>query len=791
MKRINLPSPKRLLRVAIPPHTNVLIHLSDPEDRGRRGVTRAFLPMRSQLLSLAALVLVACLLSVFLDRDAPVAVAQSQHSVLVSPTSLTVPIGSRACYQLAPTTPPTHDLTFAETLGDTTKATVTKAALPAFHAYCVKGVATGSTTITHTVTSSDSNYNSITVPTVSVTVTAADTKPTIRFLHSKMSVVEGDSAEYRNFHDLNLREVTVKLDVAPRPTSFGSIMWWVPHPSCNQGFLACNGDPTRGEGAARYNFDFVASGLTARQVSYSPNSNNMEFKFLIVMDNEDEDRESVRIYLLPRRFVAGRGIVDNNAVCVGACSNPTREQRSMLIHIIDDDDGGGIGNATEGDLGRIPVPENLDQPSEEEDSENQEPQTPEEENEPEQEGEETPNRAPTVVHSPADIAIGNERGAHAVNLFSLVDDAPVSMFHDADGDALTIAAASSDKAVATVAVSQFTAMVSAKSRGTATITVTADDGRGGTVSDDFTVTVKSAPEVASGIADVSGLEAGTVKKVSLSGVFSDADGDALSITAGSFDDDVATVEVASGGSSLTVTGVSAGDTTITVIAQDTDGNQAADSFDVSVTASQPKLLTPPAQQQPNRAPTVASALSDVSGLAEGTTRDVSLSGVFSDADNDALTITASSDYEDVVIVTVASDFSELTLSGGSSGEATITVVAQDPDGAQATLTFDVEVTDSQVPQSQPQPAEQQPPAQQPEQQQEDTPTSEPETTATPESESEAETQEPEVSDIVDQYDANGDGAIDIAEYSQAANDYFDGKITYSEMERIALAYRAS
>ena len=73
-----------------------------------------------------------------------------------------------------------------------------------------------------------------------------------------------------------------------------------------------------------------------------------------------------------------------------------------------------------------------------------------------------------------------------------------------------------------VAPGYLTLTVTAQTRGTATITVTADDGRGGTVDDDFSVTVKAAPVVASAISDVSGLEVeGSTQDVSLSGVFSD------------------------------------------------------------------------------------------------------------------------------------------------------------------------------------------------------------------------------------------------------------------------------
>ena len=81
---------------------------------------------------------------------------------------------------------------------------------------------------------------------------------------------------------------------------------------------------------------------------------------------------------------------------------------------------------------------------------------------------------------------------------------------------------------------------------------------------------------------VTDLEVDATREVSLSGVFSDADGDVLTITATSSDETVATVSVASDGTSLTVAGVSDGTATITVTAQDSDGNRVSDTFDVAV-----------------------------------------------------------------------------------------------------------------------------------------------------------------------------------------------------------------
>ena len=90
-----------------------------------------------------------------------------------------------------------------------------------------------------------------------------------------------------------------------------------------------------------------------------------------------------------------------------------------------------------------------------------------------------------------------------------------------------------------VATDYSTLTVRAQARGTATVTVTAEDGNGGTVEDSFTVTVKAAPVVASGLSDVTGLEVDAHRDISLSGVFRDADGDGLIIAVTSSDDDVA------------------------------------------------------------------------------------------------------------------------------------------------------------------------------------------------------------------------------------------------------------
>ena len=291
------------------------------------------------------------------------------------------------------------------------------------------------------------------------------------------------------------------------------------------------------------------------------------------------------------------------------------------------------------------------------------------------------NQAPTVSSSIADATIVNESGTEQVSLSGVFDDP--------DNDTLTITAGSSAETVATVSVaSDYSSLtVTAKSRGTATITVTASDGRGGTVDDAFNVTVKAAPEVASPIGDVSGMEVFAAQEISLSGVFSDADGDSLTLSASSSDDMV--VEATLVDEALTIFTLAEGTATITVTAQDSDGNTVSDAFDVSVGADQQQQQQQ--QEPPNQAPTVDSAISDATIVSESGTKQVSLSGMFDDTDGDALTVTAKSSAETVATVSVASDYSSLTVSAKARGTATITVTANDGNGGTVDDTFTVTV----------------------------------------------------------------------------------------------------
>ena len=200
-------------------------------------------------------------------------------------------------------------------------------------------------------------------------------------------------------------------------------------------------------------------------------------------------------------------------------------------------------------------------------------------------------------------------------------------------------------------------------------------------------TEKTSPALSLPLPDLTGLEAGETRDISLDGVFTDADGDSLTITATSSDQAIATAAVNADQSRLTVAGAAQGDATITVTAQDPDGNRVSDGFTVSVEPAPDA----PEPVSPGGALTVAQPLADIS-LKGPMPREISLAGVFHDPDGDGLTITTTSSNYPVATMWVSSDYLTLTVVGLSTGTATITVTAQDNGGNRVSDQFEVSVS---------------------------------------------------------------------------------------------------
>ncbi|MCC3261754.1 Ig-like domain-containing protein, partial [Paenibacillus polymyxa] len=239
--------------------------------------------------------------------------------------------------------------------------------------------------------------------------------------------------------------------------------------------------------------------------------------------------------------------------------------------------------------------------------------------------------------------------------------------------------------VTTVAVNGSDLKITPVNAGTATITVTADDGNGGTVDTQFNVTitpvipeaVNHAPTVETSISNVTTGVADGIKTVSLAGVFADEDSDALTFTATSTDTGVATVAV--NGSDLKITPVNAGTVTITVTADDGNGGTVDTNFTLTVTPL-------PAV---NHAPVVQSAINDISTEAGAMDTTIGLASTFADEDLDLLTYSADSSNPGVATVSVTGD--QLSITPLALGSATVTVTADDGKGGTVQTIFQVTV----------------------------------------------------------------------------------------------------
>ena len=187
-----------------------------------------------------------------------------------------------------------------------------------------------------------------------------------------------------------------------------------------------------------------------------------------------------------------------------------------------------------------------------------------------------PNRAPVVSGSiPAQsMAVGESVTVNVAAAFS-----------DPDGNPLAFSATSSTPAVVAVAVSGANMTLTGVSTGTSAITVTATDPDGLSASLNVVVTVTQpnrAPTVAGSI-PAQTLSVGETASVDAALYFSDPDGDALTFSATSAAQDVATVAVTD--ANVTIAGVSAGTADITVTATDPGGLSASLGVGVSVTLS--------------------------------------------------------------------------------------------------------------------------------------------------------------------------------------------------------------
>ncbi|MCE2422380.1 MAG: hypothetical protein J4G03_03590 [Gemmatimonadetes bacterium] len=245
-----------------------------------------------------------------------------------------------------------------------------------------------------------------------------------------------------------------------------------------------------------------------------------------------------------------------------------------------------------------------------------------------------------------------------------------SFFTDPDGDALTYTATSGEPSMLDASVSGSVVTLSLVSGVelaetlTTTVDVTARDPDGLAAS--ASVPVEITPGNKSPVAAIDTLfvELGLDETVEedLDLVFSDPDGDDLTFTASSSDDNIVSVSIS--GSIFSMTGEAEGEATITIRATDPGGLYVEATVGVTVTRD-------------NRWPTTVGTMDDYE-LEIGDSVTVDVSSYFSDPDGDDLTFTVSSDNEEVATAEMSGSI--LTIAAIASGQAQLTVTATDPDG---------------------------------------------------------------------------------------------------------------
>ena len=160
-------------------------------------------------------------------------------------------------------------------------------------------------------------------------------------------------------------------------------------------------------------------------------------------------------------------------------------------------------------------------------------------------------------------------------------------FSDADGDALSYEATSSDDDIATTSAADSTVTINSHAAGTATITITATDPRGASAMQEATVAVKTPP-MPDSVPPTHDMVVGNHVELDFSTFFTDEDGDELTYMAVTSDAAVATASV--DGSVVTTTAADAIEdsvgtvVTLTVTATDPGGLSAEQEAMVRVNA---------------------------------------------------------------------------------------------------------------------------------------------------------------------------------------------------------------
>lgn len=277
------------------------------------------------------------------------------------------------------------------------------------------------------------------------------------------------------------------------------------------------------------------------------------------------------------------------------------------------------------------------------------------------------NNLPTVVQ------IINDQIGHVGGAPILIDTSNV--FTDVDNDNLTLDVDSSNETVATAQLNSQMITIVPLAVGQSIITVQADDGNGGIVSTTFKLTVtippNQPPVVEQTITNKTGT-VGDVLTIDVSNIFSDPNNDVLTIEVNSSNETVATAQIS--GQIITILPLAVGLNTITVQADDGKGGKVSTSF--TVTIDNPTV---------NNSPVVAQTVRNQRATIGGIPWSIDVGNVFSDADNDSLTLAVSSSNSGVA--TASLNGTTLNMTQKAIGTSIITITADDGKGGLESTSF--------------------------------------------------------------------------------------------------------
>lgn len=279
------------------------------------------------------------------------------------------------------------------------------------------------------------------------------------------------------------------------------------------------------------------------------------------------------------------------------------------------------------------------------------------------------NSPPSVQRRIPDTTLVRDEGELNIDL--------ATVFDDPEGDELSYRADSENEDVAGVSLQDAVLSVEPRETGESTITVAATDGFSQEVTTSFKVTVTAGnapPFVANPIPDTTLTAGDDDLEIELGAVFQDPDGDPLSFSAESSDEEAAGAQIL--GTLLIVTARTAGEATITARAADGVHPEVEASFLVTVV-------------QENRPPVIVRTPSDTSLTLDAAPAVLDLRDYFFDPDGDTLEFRVNNSNGEVVLAQL--DDNSLTLTPRAEGEADITLLAQDAAHPAISTTFQVSV----------------------------------------------------------------------------------------------------